>query len=198
LIETETARCGDIVRNLLLFSRRRDDVRAPADLRTVVERALALVHHQAEMAGITTRFEAAAALPPVVCNGAEIEQAVLALLINALEAMGDGGDIRVGLRHRAASGEFEIEVADTGPGIPGSIKSRVFEPFFSTKPDGKGTGLGLAVVYGIMQRHQGRIELDSEPGRGATFRLILPVQAPEVPASAEWTAVGAAGEGDPS
>jgi two-component system NtrC family sensor kinase len=177
LIEAETARCGDIVRNLLLFSRQRDAAREPEDLAVVLERALKLIHHQAGLAQVSVEKRIDAPLPLVSCNTDEIQQAILALLINAIEAMPEGGTVRADIRS-GGDDELEIAISDTGPGVPEELRSRIFEPFFSTKSEGKGTGLGLAVVYGIVQRHGGRITLESPPGGGARFRIRLPVHAP--------------------
>jgi len=171
-IETETARCGDIVRNLLLFSRRSETSRQPADLHTILRRALRLLQHQAELAGVKTSLEFGS-LPEVICDAPEIQQAFLAVLMNALEAMPDGGTLTV--RTRAEADQITIEIADTGLGIPPDQRPRIFEPFFSTKSEGKGTGLGLAVTYGIVTRHHGRIDFESEMGRGTVFRIVIPV-----------------------
>ena len=177
-IESETSRCGDIVRNLLLFSRRSETSREPADLHAIVRRALRLLQHQAELNGITTRLELGE-IPEVVCDAPEIQQASLAVLMNALEAMPEGGTLTVGTHADVSANTVTIEIADTGVGIPPEIQPKIFEPFFSTKSEGKGTGLGLAVAYGIVRRHHGRIEFDSIMGRGTTFRIVLPVRAAE-------------------
>jgi two-component system NtrC family sensor kinase len=112
----------------------------------------------------------------VVADGGQIEQALVALLVNGAEALdghgGHGGELSV--RLAADDGEVVITVADNGVGIPPEVLPRIFEPFFSTKQTESGAGLGLAVVYGIVQRHGGHIEVDSEPGRGTTFRIHLP------------------------
>jgi two-component system, NtrC family, sensor kinase len=182
-IESETARCGDIVRNLLLFSRRSETSRQPADLHAILRRALRLLQHQAELNGVTTVLELGD-LPEAVCDPPEIQQALLAVLMNALEAMPDGGTLTVRTRMDAAENTAVIEIADTGGGIPPEIRPKIFEPFFSTKSEGKGTGLGLAVTYGIVRRHRGRIDFDSEIGRGTVFRIVLPIAAAEaVPGS---------------
>jgi two-component system NtrC family sensor kinase len=174
-IETEVARCGDIVRNLLLFSRHREAERAPADLNSLVKRSLKLVQHQADLGGISTQIELDPELPQVTCEAPQIQQAVLAVIINALEAMPDGGLLSVSTRYDSDRDDVLIEVADTGVGIPEEIQDRVFEPFFSTKSETKGTGLGLSVMYGIIHRHEGRIDFQSTPGKGTTFRLRVPV-----------------------
>ena len=115
-------------------------------------------------------------LRPVTCYPAQINQVVLNLLNNALDACPDGGKVTVGTRLTAR--EVEIHVVDTGPGIEPSIRDKIFEPFFTTKPVGRGTGLGLSISYGIVQAHGGRIDLDSSPGRGAHFIVRLPQDFP--------------------
>ncbi|HET9233795.1 MAG TPA: ATP-binding protein, partial [Candidatus Eisenbacteria bacterium] len=137
-----------------------------------------LLQHQAELNGITTRLELGE-IPEVVCDAPEIQQASLAVLMNALEAMPEGGTLTVGTHADVSANTVTIEIADTGVGIPPEIQPKIFEPFFSTKSEGKGTGLGLAVAYGIVRRHHGRIEFDSIMGRGTTFRIVLPVRAAE-------------------
>jgi two-component system NtrC family sensor kinase len=176
LIESETARCGDIVRNLLLFSRRREMAREPADVNGLVDRAVKLIRHQADLGQVAIELDLDRDLKPVVCDPSEIEQAVLALLMNAIEAMPDGGRLQVRTGPCASGERAEISITDSGPGIPEELQSRVFEPFFSTKSHGRSTGLGLAVVYGIAQRHGGNITLSSTPGQGATFRLAVPFE----------------------
>jgi two-component system NtrC family sensor kinase len=194
-IEAETARCGDIVRNLLLFSRRGETAMAPVDVNTVLRRAVRLVQHQADLAVVAVETDLGE-LPPTICDASEIQQAVLAPLMNALEAMPDGGTLAVRTRHLPEAGEITVEIRDTGVGIPEDIRPKVFEPFFSTKSEGKGTGLGLAVMYGIIQHHGGRIDLESEVGRGTLFRIHLPVAGPGEMAAAAKT--GPAREGEHS
>lgn len=116
-------------------------------------------------------------LPLVECLPFQINQVFMNLLVNAAQAIPDKGVVTVRTGRR--DDEVWIEVSDTGTGIPPEARARLFEPFFTTKPQGKGTGLGLPVSYGIVERHRGRIEVESEAGRGATFRVWLPVRQPE-------------------
>jgi two-component system NtrC family sensor kinase len=102
----------------------------------------------------------------------------MALMLNALDAMEQGGQLTVRTgRSPARPDEIVVEVEDTGVGIPAAEQGKIFEPFYTTKPPGRGTGLGLSICYGIVADHRGRIEVDSAPGRGATFRVFLPVAA---------------------
>ena len=117
-------------------------------------------------------------ISPVECLPSQLSQVFMNLLVNASHAI-EGrprGVITLGTRQH--DGEVHVTIHDTGPGIPADIQSRIFDPFFTTKPVGKGTGLGLSLSYGIIQKHGGRLELDSRPGMGTTFRIILPLQQP--------------------
>lgn len=180
LVESESRRCGDIVRNLLLFSRTPGALFSETKLAPIVERCVLLVRHQAELAGIAIEVDLPHDLPPLECDASQIQQALLALLVNALEATPEGGEIRISAVHDRR-GRMRVAIADTGRGIPPEIQGHLFEPFFTTKTQGNGVGLGLAVVYGIIERHGGRILVDSKPGAGATFTLDLPLQQAAAP-----------------
>jgi signal transduction histidine kinase len=109
-------------------------------------------------------------------NAEQLVQVMMALLLNALDAMEAGGRLTVRTAH-ARGDEVTIEVEDTGHGIARTDQSKIFEPFYTTKPPGRGTGLGLSICYGIVEQHRGRIEVESQLGRGAVFRINLPVEA---------------------
>jgi two-component system NtrC family sensor kinase len=140
-----------------------------------VDRSLFLIKHKMDLAQVKADLDLSSKLPLVMCDPAQIEQALLALCINAVEAMPNGGTLTVRTAP-TASGGIEAAVEDIGVGIPEEVRAHIFEPFFTTKGEGegKGLGLGLAVVYGIVQRHNGTIEVASEPGRGTRFTLTLP------------------------
>ena len=173
LIHKEAGRCGDIVRNLLLFARQSGGEPALVSLDRAIESAVMLIRHHIEMTGIELETRL---LEPgqdqVVCDGNQIEQALVALLVNAVEAMPGGGHLAVRALDRGESVALEIE--DSGTGIPSEILPHIFEPFFSTKDKAEGVGLGLAVAYGIVQRHGGEIAVDSVVGRGTKFTITLP------------------------
>jgi two-component system NtrC family sensor kinase len=179
-MESEVARCGDIVRNLLLFSRRREPHHDPVDLNGVIDRSVRLIRHQADLNSVAIELALEPGLPEVICDASQIEQATLAALMNGLEAMPDGGILTVRTGLDPEHGQVRIEIEDTGIGIPDAIRDKIFEPFFSTKSEGKGTGLGLSVMYGIVQAHGGRIDFDSTPGSGTCFRMRLPLVAEPV------------------
>ena len=194
MVDSESGRCGDIVRNLLAFSRQAGARFAEEDLAPVIERCRMLLRHQAEMLNVTLETSAEADLPRVVCDAAQVQQLLLALAMNALEATPAEG--RVSLEARRDGDGVRLVVADTGWGIPKEHQDRIFEPFFTTKEAGKGVGLGLAVVYGIVNRHHATIALDSEPGRGTTFTIRLPARQPADGSLEGFAANAAAPAGD--
>jgi two-component system NtrC family sensor kinase len=173
MIEEESKRCGRIVRNLLLFSRDQQACLADVDLSDIVDRVIMLVRHRAELGDVDIAADLPPDLPPLRADRGQLQQLLLVLCLNAIEAMPDGGTLSVGARV-AADGAVRIEVSDTGSGIPEEQLAHIFEPFFTTKEQGQGVGLGLAVAYGIVERHHGRIGVASTPGEGTTFTLHMP------------------------
>lgn len=175
LIRSESMRCGRIVRDLLTYARGGTHELAPARLHALVEHATNLMRHHLELGSVRLGTDLGLADDEVVCDGDQIVQALLALMINAVEAMPQGGDLTLTTRPDPRDEGFVLlGVADTGMGIPDAVRDRIFDPFFSTKNETKGVGLGLAVVYGIVRRHGGEIAVDSSPGKGTTFTLRLP------------------------
>ena len=176
IIDTEVQRCTNIVDGLLDFSRPKAREKAAADLNDIVDEALGLLRHHKRFKQIALQRELEPQLPPVVVNREQIIQVLMALTINSIDAMEAGGRLTVRtMTGRRRMDEVIVEVEDTGPGIPGAVQSKIFEPFFTTKAPGRGTGLGLSICYGIVEEHRGRIEVDSQLGRGATFRVHLPI-----------------------
>jgi two-component system, NtrC family, sensor kinase len=175
LIGGESRRCGEIVRNLLTFSRTAPMNLETVDVNMIVDRAVRLVHHQLELDGIELQLHVDDTLPKVHCDSAHIEQVLLALIMNAIDAMPHGGNLwlRTGMS-RAGDG-VELEVRDDGIGISPEVLPHIFEPFQTTKESGHGVGLGLAISHSIIERHQGRIEVDSQLGKGTVFKVVLPV-----------------------
>jgi len=176
LIQKESARCGEIVKNLLLFARRRGAEMTRIDVNAIVERSLMLVRHHLEMSGVRLRTDPLIGDPQIVADAGQLQQGLVALLVNAAEAMSgssqDGGELAV--RVTGDADEIRIDVSDTGVGIPPEVLPHIFEPFFSTKDGTSGVGLGLAVVYGIVQRHGGTIDVESRAGEGSTFHVRMP------------------------
>lgn len=174
LIASESRRCGELVKNLLTFSREAPMNIETTDINVVVDRALRLVRHQFELTSVQLEEKLADNLPRVQCDPAQIEQVVLALIMNALDAMPKGGNLWLTTRLAASATDYEICVRDDGTGIPPEILSQMFEPFLTTKETGKGVGLGLAVSKSIVERHGGAIVVESELGKGTTFTVTLP------------------------
>jgi two-component system, NtrC family, sensor kinase len=175
LIESESRRCGEIVKNLLSFARATPLTFEPSDVNGVVNRCVQLVQHQLTLANVELTLNLASDLPPVQCDPSQIEQVILSLVMNAIDAMPHGGTLRIASRYLVDSMEAQIEVKDDGIGIPADVLPNLFEPFFTTKERGHGLGLGLAISRTIVERHLGRIEVQSEPGRGTQFTITLPV-----------------------
>ncbi|MGE5315374.1 MAG: sensor histidine kinase [Acidobacteriota bacterium] len=178
IIADETSRCGSIVKNLLLFSRRRVGELREHNLRDIVQQTAKLIDHHLMIHSVTFRADVAENLPRVLCDGQQISQALLALEINAVEAMPQGGTLSITVRSAAPEQAVTIAVSDTGYGIAPEVMPHIFEPFYTTKKEGKGTGLGLAVVYGIIERHGGTIDVASSPADGTTFTITLPLRPP--------------------
>ena len=175
IIDKEVQRCTSIVDGLLDFSRPKGTRKAPVSVNAVVEDALFLFRHHARYKQYLVATELGAELPLVEGNQEQLIQVMMALLLNAIDAMDPGGRLTVRtLPSRWRAREVVIEVEDTGRGIPAAEQPRIFEPFFTTKTQGRGTGLGLSICYGIVEEHRGRIEVDSHPGRGSLFRVSLP------------------------
>jgi len=175
LIECESRRCGEIVRNLLTFSRSSPMNLQWVDLNQVIDRCVRLVQHQTELSNVQLQPQMAEELPQAQCDAAQIEQLLLALIMNAVDALPHGGNLWVRSRMVPEIGAVQLEVQDDGVGIPESILPNLFEPFFTTKEKGHGVGLGLAISKGIVERHRGRIDVDSKPGQGTRFTITLPV-----------------------
>ena len=177
-VTNETSRVGHIVSDLLSFSRRGKPQRSPADLNRLVKTTVSLVDHKLKLANITLDLQLAENLPGVHCDGGQIQQVVLNLVLNAAESMQSrgAGVVSVATAPGDDGQSVRLSVRDTGEGIPAEILPRIFDPFFTTKSDGKGVGLGLAVSYGIVQAHNGEIEAKSVVGEGTIFTLTLPLQ----------------------
>jgi two-component system NtrC family sensor kinase len=174
VIVHQTLRCRQIVRGLLDFARQDAPRLAQVHPRVLIGNALDVVAHHAVFRNIQFQLRVEENIPAVEVDPVQIEQVLVNLIVNAQQAMPDGGNITVGARCMNHRSQVEFLVEDEGPGIPSEIRSQIFEPFFSTK-DGKTDGLGLAVCLGIIQQHGGAIDFESGPKNGTTFRVVLPV-----------------------
>jgi two-component system NtrC family sensor kinase len=176
-VTEQTARAGRIVSDLLAFSRRSRPQRAAADLNAIVATTLSLVCHKLKLMNVEIERRLEQGLPPVSCDASQIQQVVLNLVMNAAEARrATGTAARVAVTTRAAGKDgVVLAVGDNAEGIPPEHLGRIFDPFFTTKGEAKGVGLGLAVVYGIVESHGGQIEVDSKVGAGTSFEVTLPL-----------------------
>ena len=172
LIKSEAFRCKTITKDLLDFSRVRAGERTPVDAGDIVRSSANLISHQKRGSGISHNIEIEPDLPLISADGGQIQQAIIALATNGIDAMSGGGTLS--FRVFSKGNRVVVEVADTGAGIPQDNMSKIFEPFFTTKEVGQGTGLGLAVCYGIISEHSGRISVRSTVGKGTTFSIFLP------------------------
>jgi len=171
-IAKQTFRASEIVNSLLNFSRTSPTDYVELNLNRVIRETASLVDHQFQKIGVTCVLNLAEDLPAMRGNAGKLQQVFLNLFINARDAMPAGGDLTV--RSWAENGFVHVEVEDTGQGIPAEYLRRIYDPFFSTKGPKKGTGLGLSISYGIVQEHNGIIEVESTPGKGTKFRLEFP------------------------
>jgi len=173
IIGSQLRRVTEIISQLLDLTRRPPEQKVAVDLNRIVRETSELVRPVAAGAGVSLHVDADSHLPRLVGYGDQLQQVVLNLLTNAMDATPRGGRIEVATR--AVDGTVRLEVSDTGCGIGEADRKRIFDPFFSTKEPGRGTGLGLFISAEIVRDHRGRIELDSAEGRGSTFRVVLPL-----------------------
>ena len=176
LVESESRRCGEIVKNLMTFARPTSMNREPADVNAIIDRCVRLVQHQLRLKNIELHLDLEPALGTVRCDQGQIEQVILALVINAIDAMSNGGNLSIFTRLLPSSSDVQIEVRDDGVGMPPEILEKLFEPFFTTKEHGRGLGLGLAISRNIVDRHAGKIAVNSKLGQGTSIVITLPKQ----------------------
>jgi len=176
LIDDEVHRCKRIVDTLLDFSRPKPSHKDPTDVNAAIRQTLYLLKHHPRFKAITVHTDLDREIGlDVRANAEQLVQVFMSLLINAMDAMGDRGTVTIRTRRGRSLSEAVIaEVIDEGHGIPRSEVPKIFEPFYTTKAPGRGTGLGLSIVYSIVTEHGGRVEVDSTPGKGSTFRILLP------------------------
>jgi len=175
LVESETGRCSKIVSNLLSFSRKSKLEFSEMNINELLERSIMLSKHKLTLQNIRIKTDMASEIPKVRGDSNQIQQCVINLIFNAIDAMPEGGTLTLGSSSNPNRGVVEIRVGDTGCGIAREDLAHIFDPFFSTKTEGKGLGLGLSTVYGIVDRHKGTISVDSELGKGSVFLIKLPV-----------------------
>jgi two-component system NtrC family sensor kinase len=175
-VVAEATRCKNIVRGLLDFARQSEPNVEESDVNDILKRTLSLLQNQALFQNIQITTALSASLPRAMMDSGQIQQVFTNIILNAAEAMPGEGELTVASRTTAGNEWIEIEFTDTGCGIPRENLEKIFDPFFTTKEVGRGTGLGLAVSYGIIARHKGTVEVKSEPGKGTTFIVRLPLR----------------------
>jgi len=175
LIESETKRCGDIVKGLLDFSRKDQDDFENKHLNEILQGTYDLMMHHIKISNITFLTDLSASSDMIWCSPNQIKQACIAIIVNASEAISEKGEIIIRTKN-TDNNSVRLEISDNGCGIPPEDIPHIFQPFFSTKRDARGIGLGLAIVHGIVSNHSGKIEVDSVVGRGTTVSLIFPLR----------------------
>jgi len=171
-IVAQVERITKVMNQMLAFARRKPPERGPLDLKDIVEDSLELFRERLAKARVTVELALDDHCPAAQADADQMRQVLINLIMNALHAMEGGGTLRVGLE--SEQDRVKLTVTDTGHGIPKDALQKIFEPFFTTKEFGKGTGLGLTVVKGIIEEHLGTITVDSEEGRGTRFTVLLP------------------------
>jgi len=175
LVETETERCSQIVSNLLAFSRKSPPAMGPVRVQELLEKCTSLSQHKLGLQNIALKTSFQPNFPSLRGVANQLQQCIINLVFNAIDAMPEGGNLHIESYFHAEKAQAVIKITDTGAGIPEDILPHIFEPFFTTKQEGYGVGLGLSTVYGIIDRHNGRIDVKSRPGHGTTFIITLPV-----------------------
>jgi two-component system NtrC family sensor kinase len=175
VVEKETLRCSEIVSGLLTFSRISPPAIAAVDIGELLKRSILLGRHRLELGNISSEVTVEPGLPSIEGDFNQLQQCIINLIFNAIDAMPEGGRLFVEARYHKSEKSVHLIVRDTGTGISKSDLPHIFEPFYTTKQEGYGVGLGLSTVYGIVQRHAGAVLVDSDLGTGTTFTLKFPV-----------------------
>ncbi|CAB5153968.1 hypothetical protein D3OALGA1CA_4599 [Olavius algarvensis associated proteobacterium Delta 3] len=174
LVESETDRCSRIISNLLTFSRKTPPSKGDVRIDELIQRCILLSRHKLELSHITLESDIEPDIPIIRGDINQIQQCLINLIFNAIDAMPEGGDLTLTAKADRGTDRVRLGVSDTGPGISDVDLPRIFEPFFTTKSEGFGVGLGLSTVYGIIEDHGGEMDVDTGPGKGTTFWLLFP------------------------
>ncbi|MBW1727696.1 MAG: hypothetical protein JRF31_08135 [Deltaproteobacteria bacterium] len=174
LVESETSRCSKIVSNLLAFSRKSELELSEMSINELLEKCILLSQHKLMLQNIQIKTDFDPNIPKVLGDFNQTQQCVINLIFNAIDAMSDGGTLTMVSSFDPITEMVEIKIEDTGCGIAEEDIHQIFDPFYSTKTEGKGLGLGLSMVYGIIDRHKGSITVDSKLGEGTVFTIRLP------------------------
>lgn len=175
LIESESSRISDIVSSLLTFSRKSSPVISDISVEKMINKCILLSRHRMELSQICFNCTIAPDIPMVKGDFNQLQQCIINLIFNAIDAMSKGGELTINVFHDSKEGYVEIQVIDSGHGIEKENMKKIFEPFFTTKEEGYGVGLGLSIIFGIMERHGGYVDVESQPENGSCFSLKLPV-----------------------
>ena len=173
IIEKHTKNCRSVVEDLLNFARSSQTEKEAIKIHEAIDEVLNFIQHHSELSNIEIEKEYDTNIPPLLLDEKKIKQVLMNLIMNAKHAVGKSGAIRLSTAYNRSTRQVSIKIADTGCGIEKKNISRIFDPFFTTKSTGEGTGLGLSVSYGIIKNHGGNIFVESEPGKGATFTVVL-------------------------
>ncbi len=177
VIQKHADQCQSVVQALLNFARASEPSKERCDIRAALDDVLGILEPQMKKQAIGVNLEAEPFLPLLVVDQTQMKQVFMNLIINAVQAMPDGGALRIAIRQDRGRGRLNVSVADTGVGVAEKNLPRIFDPFFTTKGADKGTGLGLSVSYGLVQQHGGDITVKSASGKGSTFTVSLPLTA---------------------
>jgi two-component system, NtrC family, sensor kinase len=175
LVESETSRCSTIISSLLAFSRKSKMETREVNINELIEKSVLLCRHKLDLQNIRVEVQLSQKMSPVYADFNQMQQCLINLILNAMDAMAEGGVLTVRSIVDEKGGTVKIEIRDTGCGIPKEDLARIFDPFYTTKKEGSGLGLGLSTVFGIVDRHKGTISVDSEPDKGTAFTITLPV-----------------------
>jgi PAS domain S-box-containing protein len=178
LMESETSRCSKIATNLLHFSRKSKPELSEVNVNELVLKCIELGQHKLTLQNIVVQTRLDPNLPRITADASQIQQCIINIIFNSMDAMPAGGTLMIESLRQPDRRGIELRLKDTGCGIAKEDLPRIFEPFFTTKKEGKGVGLGLSTVYGIIDRHRGAISIDSEVGKGTTCTIKLPLRAP--------------------
>jgi signal transduction histidine kinase len=179
LVEAETDRCSKIVSSLLTFSRRSPVAFGPVSMAEIVDRSIVLARHRLELGNVTLVARIVDGLPQIRGDANQLQQCLLNLIFNGVDAMPEGGTLTISAASEGDPASVVVRVTDTGHGIREKDMAHIFEPFYTTKRQGEGIGLGLSTTYGIVDRHGGTLTAASRPGGETTFEIRLPVQTAE-------------------
>lgn len=174
LVESEAQRISTIVSSLLTFSRKTDFTITDVSMDELVERSVVLARHRLELSGIDLDVRMERGIPSFKGDFNALQQCIINLVFNGIDSMPQGGHLEIIASSKEQTGFVSLEIKDSGSGIDPGALEQIYEPFFTTKNEGHGVGLGLSIVFGIMERHGGSVDVQSTPGRGSSFVLRIP------------------------